>query len=62
MAELFTALFLQELYPNEASKPSIDISGESVLGIKEVGSSVNIPAVSMTKNDGGFNADYSEPA
>lgn len=61
LTEILTALFLQELYPNEATKPSIDISGEKSFGLKEVGSSVDIPSVSMTKDDGKFNASYSEP-
>lgn len=61
MTEIFTALFLQELYPNAAQKPTIDISGEKSLGVLEVGSSAQIPSVSMTKDAGKFEASYSEP-
>lgn len=55
-------LFNQELLPNAATKPSISINGESALGLKEVGSTVTIPALSMSKNAGNFNASYSTPA
>ena len=58
---LFEKLFNQELYPNAATKPSISIDGESALGLKEVGSTVTLPALSMGKNDGKFNASYSTP-
>lgn len=59
---LFEKLFNQELYPKTATKPSISIDGESNLGLKEVGSTVTIPALSMGKSAGKFNADYSTPA
>lgn len=59
---LFEKLFNQELYPKTATKPSISIDGESDLGLKEVGSTVTIPALSMGKSAGEFNADYSTAA
>lgn len=61
MEEILTALFLRELYPSAATVPTIDISGEKAFGVLEVGSSATIPGVSMTKDDGKFNASYSEP-
>lgn len=59
---LFEKLFNQELYPNAATKPSISIDGEANLGVKEVGLTVEIPALSMGKSAGKFNASYSTPA
>lgn len=58
---LLEKLFNQELYPNAATKPSIQIDGEANLGVKEVGLTVDIPELSMDKNNGSFNASYSTP-
>jgi hypothetical protein len=58
---LLEKLFNQELFPNEATKPSISITGATSLGLKEVGSTVTIPALSMSTSNGKFNASYSTP-
>lgn len=60
--ELLEKLFNQELFPNAATKPSISITGAQSIGLKEVGSTVEIPALKMSKSDGKFNASYSTPA
>lgn len=61
LQEILVKLLSKELYPNAATKPSIDISGEKSFGLVEVGSTVEIPAVSMTKSVGKFNASYTSP-
>lgn len=61
LQEILVKLLSKELYPNAATKPSIDISGEKSFGLVEVGSAVTIPAVSMTKSVGKFNASYTSP-
>lgn len=61
LQEILVKLLSKELYPNTATKPSIDISGEKSFGLVEVGSTVTIPAVSMTKSVGKFNASYTSP-
>lgn len=61
LQEILVKLLSKELYPNAASRPSIDISGEKSFGLVEVGSTVEIPAVSMTKSVGKFNASYTSP-
>ena len=62
LQEILVKLLSKELYPSTATKPSVDISGEKSFGLLEVGSSVTIPAVSMTKSVGKFNASYTSPA
>lgn len=59
---LLEKLFNQELFPKAATKPSISITGAQSLGLKEVGSTVDIPALSMSTSNGKFNASYSTPA
>lgn len=61
LQEILVKLLSKELYPSAATKPSIDISGEKSFGLVEVGSTVTIPAVSMTKSVGKFNAGYTSP-
>lgn len=61
LQEILVKLLSKELYPNTATKPSIDISGEKSFGLVEVGSTVTIPTVSMTKSVGKFNASYTSP-
>lgn len=62
LQEILVKLLSKELYPNTATKPSIDISGEKAFNLVEVGSTVTIPAVSMSKSVGNFNASYASPA
>lgn len=62
LQEILVKLLSKELYPNAATKPSVDISGEKSFGLVEVGSTITIPAVSMTKSVGKFNASYASPA
>lgn len=61
LQEILVKLLSKELYPNAATKPSINIDGEKSFGLVEVGSTVTIPAVSMTKSVGKFNASYTSP-
>lgn len=61
LQEILVKLLSKELYPNAATKPSVDISGEKSFGLVEVGTTVTIPAVSMTKSVGKFNASYTSP-
>lgn len=62
LQEFLVRLLSKELYPKTPTKPSIDIEGEKSLGTFEAGTEVDIPAVSMTKSAGKFNADYASPA
>lgn len=62
LQEILVKLLSKELYPSAATKPSVDISGEKSFGLVEVGSTVTIPAVSMAKSVGKFNASYTSPA
>ena len=56
-------LLSKELNPGAATKPSITISGPKNLGLKEVYSTVTVPAVSMSTNNGKFNNNgWTEPA
>lgn len=62
LQEILVKLLSKELYPNAATKPSIDIDGEKSFGLVEVGSTITIPEVTMKKSVGAFNASYSSPA
>lgn len=55
LQEFLTMLLSKELNPKAATKPSISISGPTSLGVKEIYSTVIIPAVSMSTNNGNFN-------
>lgn len=55
LQEFLTMLLSKELNPGAATKPSISISGNKGLGLKEVYSTVFIPAVNMSTNNGKFN-------
>jgi hypothetical protein len=63
LQEFLTMLLSKELNPGAATKPSISISGNSGMGLKEVYSTVTVPAVSMSTNNGKFNNNgWTEPA
>lgn len=63
LQEFLTMLLSKELNPGAATKPSISISGPKGLGLKEIYSTVTIPAVSMSTNNGKFNNNgWTEPA
>lgn len=63
LQEFLTMLLSKELNPGAATKPSISISGNSRMGLKEVYSTVTVPAVSMSTNNGKFNNNgWTEPA
>lgn len=55
LQEFLVMLLSKELNPGAATKPSISITGTSNMGLKEIYSTVTIPAVSMSTNNGGFN-------
>lgn len=57
--EILENLLSRVLYPNAATKPSISVKlGASLSGYKEVGSTVSVPAASVSKSAGKFNASY----
>lgn len=63
LQEFLVMLLSKELNPGAATKPSISISGPSSMGLKEIYSTVTIPAVSMSTNNGNFNNNgWTEPA
>ena len=63
LQEFLTMLLSKELYPGAATKPSVSISGNSSMDVKEIYSTVTIPAVSMSTNNGKFNNNgWTEPA
>lgn len=63
LQEFLVMLLSKELNPGAATKPSISISGPSSMGLKEIYSTVTIPAVSMSTNNGKFNNNgWTEPA
>lgn len=63
LQEFLTMLLSKELNPGAATKPSINISGPKSLGLKEVYSTVTVPAVSMSTNNGKFNNNgWTDPA
>ena len=63
LQEFLTMLLSKELNPGAATKPSISISGNSGMGLKEVYSTVTVPAVSMSTNNGKFNNNgWTDPA
>ena len=55
LQEFLTMLLSKELNPGAATKPSVSISGNSSMGVKEIYSTVTIPAVTMSTNNGKFN-------
>lgn len=55
LQEFLVMLLSKELNPGAATKPSISISGPSSMGLKEIYSTVIIPAVSMSTDNGKFN-------
>jgi hypothetical protein len=55
LQEFLVMLLSKELNPGAATKPSISITGTSNMGLKEIYSTVTIPAVSMSTNNGKFN-------
>lgn len=63
LQEFLTMLLSKELNPGDPTKPSINISGPKGLGLKEIYSTVTIPAVSMSTNNGRFNNNgWTDPA
>ncbi|MBR6517564.1 MAG: hypothetical protein IKT40_12105 [Bacilli bacterium] len=56
--DILIKLLTKELYPDAATKPSIDIDGEKDFGLVEVYSSITVPSVSMKTSNGSFNASY----
>lgn len=63
LQEFLVMLLSKELNPGAATKPSISITGTSNMGLKEIYSTVTIPAVSMSTNNGKFNNnDWTSPA
>lgn len=63
LQEFLTMLLSKELNPGAATEPSISISGNSGMGLKEIYSTVTVPAVSMSTNNGKFNNNgWTEPA
>lgn len=65
MEEIFAKCLCVELYPIAATKPYISLSGNSTLGVKKVGDTVTLGAVSMTTNSGKFksaDSTWSQPA
>lgn len=63
LQEFLVMLLSKELNPGAATKPSISITGTSNMGLKEIYSTVTIPAVSMSTNNGTFNNNgWTEPA
>lgn len=50
-------LLLREIFPSAAITPSISLNGGTDMGLKELGSTVTIPAISMSKNTGRFDKD-----
>lgn len=61
LQEILVKLLSKELYPVEATKPSVDIDGEKSFGLMEVGATVTIPSVTMSKKSGVFNANFTSP-
>lgn len=63
LQEFLVMLLSKELNPGAVTKPSISISGHSSMGLKEIYSTVTIPAVSMSTNNGKFNNNgWTSPA
>lgn len=65
MEEIFAKCLCVELYPLAATKPSITLSGNSSLGVKKVGDTVTLGAVSMSTKVGSFKSaddSWSQPA
>ena len=63
LQEFLVMLLSKELNPGAATKPSISISGPSSMGLKEIYSTVTIPAVSMSTDNGKFNNNgWTSPA
>lgn len=63
LQEFLTMLLSKELNPGAATKPSVSVSGATSMGLKEVYSTVTVPAVSMSTNNGKFNNNgWTEPA
>lgn len=55
-------LLLREILPSAAQKPSITLSGGTNLGLFVIGSTVTIPAITMSKKPGKFDKDNKVPA
>lgn len=55
LQEFLTMLLSKELNPGTATKPSVAVSGATSMGLKEVYSTVTVPAVSMSTTNGNFN-------
>jgi hypothetical protein len=63
LQEFLTMLLSKELNPGAAAKPSVAVSGATSMGLKEVYSTVTVPAVSMSTNNGKFNNNgWTDPA
>ena len=63
LQEFLTMLLSKELNPGAATKPSVAVSGATSMGLKEVYSTVTVPAVSMSTNNGKFNNNgWTSPA
>lgn len=56
MEEIFAKCLCVELYPLAATKPSITLSGTSSLGVKKIGETVTLGAVSISSKVGSFNS------
>lgn len=63
LQEFLVMLLSKELNPGAATKPYISITGPSNMRLKEIYSTVTIPAVSMSTNNGNFNNNgWTSPA
>lgn len=63
LQEILVKLLCRELFPNAATKPNIklELGGNGSLSIQEIGASVTIPSVTISKIDGKFNSgNYSK--
>lgn len=65
LQEILVKLLSEELYPDAATEPKISLTlgTTGTLGIKEIGSTVVIPSITIKAVDGHFNASsFSEPS
>ena len=58
LQEILVKLLCRELFPKAATKPNIDLKlgSNGSLSIREIGASVTIPSVTISKIDGKFNS------